>query len=292
MGKRKPSDESHGGPDRPDEGLSARGPERDSEPSDKTSATAAQSVSQRLGSVARQLGWIADVCWREICAVALASWLQTKRLASLLASFMRSRGVRQEDADWTVDALWPSDGIEQRRVVIGYASVLILLSLVVWRLVRSDPILDANAVVKQLESHKAGIRKTTDEVVASVNLADRDLKEHDDVLASLRGLPDLEELDLENTKITDDDLVHLRELKKLDRLYLWNTDTSDAGLEHVAELAELRYLNLTGTKVTNAGLQRLKGLKNLEQLYLEETAVTELGAKDLQLALPYCRITR
>jgi hypothetical protein len=42
--------------------------------------------------------------------------------------------------------------------------------------------------------------------------------------------------------------------------------------------------------VTDAGLKELKELKQLQSLDLRYTKVTEAGVKDLQDALPECRI--
>ena len=55
-------------------------------------------------------------------------------------------------------------------------------------------------------------------------------------------------------------------MTKLGWLYLSNTKVSDAGLEHLKEMKELRYLGLTGTNVTDKGV------------------------KELQAALPDCKI--
>ena len=53
---------------------------------------------------------------------------------------------------------------------------------------------------------------------------------------------------------------------------------------------ELEELELTDTKVTDAGLTHLKELNNLEMLDLIGTQVTDEGVKQLQQALPNCRI--
>jgi hypothetical protein len=44
--------------------------------------------------------------------------------------------------------------------------------------------------------------------------------------------------------------------------------------------------------VTDAGLVHLKGLTKLEKLVLSGTMVTDAGAKDLQAALPKCKIIK
>ena len=50
-------------------------------------------------------------------------------------------------------------------------------------------------------------------------------------------------------------------------------------------------LGLDDTKVTDAGLVHLKGLTKLEVLVLRRTKVTPAGVKQLQQALPNCKIT-
>ena len=67
---------------------------------------------------------------------------------------------------------------------------------------------------------------------------------------------------------------------------------TDAGLEHLKWLTQLQSLDLWGTKVSDAGLVRLKGLTELQWLDLWETQVTDAGVKDLQRALPHCKVDR
>ncbi|MCH8047578.1 MAG: hypothetical protein IID44_28110 [Planctomycetes bacterium] len=81
--------------------------------------------------------------------------------------------------------------------------------------------------------------------------------------------------------------------------FRWNASDTDAGLEHLKDMEKreswnlsVGTLDLSGTNVTDAGLQHLKGLKNLRELFLDETDVTDEGVKELQRALPTCRIRR
>ena len=62
-------------------------------------------------------------------------------------------------------------------------------------------------------------------------------------------------------------------------------------LRRVNRLNDLEALSLEGTQVTDAGLEYLKGLTKLRSLNLEGTRVTAEGARDLQEALPKCRIS-
>jgi hypothetical protein len=63
-------------------------------------------------------------------------------------------------------------------------------------------------------------------------------------------------------------------------------------MQHFKGLTSLDSLNLFGTKVTDVGLVYLKGLTSLQTLDLRRTSVTTAGLKDLQAALPSCKITK
>jgi len=88
-------------------------------------------------------------------------------------------------------------------------------------------------------------------------------------------------------KVTFDEQNSSRPLVGVD---LSNSKTTDAGLVHLKGMTSLKSLNLLSTKVTDAGLVHLKGLTGLQTLTLHKTQVTPTGVKDLQAALPKCRI--
>jgi mono/diheme cytochrome c family protein len=113
----------------------------------------------------------------------------------------------------------------------------------------------------------------------------------DALVAPLKDVTSLTDLNLAGTKITDAGLAAIEDLANLTRLHLEMTSITDAGLAHLKKLAHLNYLNLYGTAVTDAGLEHLKGLRNLRHLYLWQTKVTEAGAKSLQAALPNLAIS-
>ena len=58
--------------------------------------------------------------------------------------------------------------------------------------------------------------------------------------------------------MTDAGLAHLKGLTNLQELDLNSTDVSDAGLVHLEALTGLKQLGLVGTKVTITGVQRLR----------------------------------
>jgi hypothetical protein len=109
-------------------------------------------------------------------------------------------------------------------------------------------------------------------------------------LEHLRRARNLRILLLNNTLVGDDGLAHLKRLTKLEMLELSRTKVTDAGLAHLGSLSKLTYLGLIDDNVTDAGLDHLKGLTGLTHLQLTGTRVTAEGVKDLQSALPNCRI--
>ena len=108
----------------------------------------------------------------------------------------------------------------------------------------------------------------------------------DTVVAPLKDVLGLVDLNLATTKVTDAGLANLKGLSNLQRLHLELTGVTDAGLAHLKGLPNLTYLNLYGTKVTDKGLENLKNMKFLRNLYVWQTKVTTNGIKSLKAALP------
>ena len=113
-------------------------------------------------------------------------------------------------------------------------------------------------------------------------------------LVHLKRLPKIEILILINTNITDAGLVHLKGLTNLQVLVLNGNRITDAGLVHLKGLTKLKWLFLPNTWITDAGLVHLKGLSSLKKLILNDSfaKVTDAGVKQLQQALPNCKIKR
>jgi Leucine-rich repeat (LRR) protein len=106
-------------------------------------------------------------------------------------------------------------------------------------------------------------------------------------LEHIRGLTNLEDLNLWSCQIDDGGLVHLAGMKKLKRLNLDKCNITDEGLKHLAGLTNLEYLHLGSTQVTDAGLEHLQGLKNLRHLVVTFLpGVTREGIERLEAALP------
>ncbi|MCE9552955.1 MAG: hypothetical protein K8T91_06205 [Planctomycetes bacterium] len=131
-----------------------------------------------------------------------------------------------------------------------------------------------------------------------------------DDLRHLADLPQLEWVDLDNTKVTDAGLKLVACATSLESVSLNGTQISDAGLKHLEPLARLRclYLNkttvgdqslailanhksmfwltLNGTRVTDAGLKHLRELPDLAILEVTDLKVTAQGAEKLQKSHP------
>jgi hypothetical protein len=114
---------------------------------------------------------------------------------------------------------------------------------------------------------------------ASVTLYETDifnpLPWTDDDLVGLEGMPKLQRLRLDGTRITDHGLKHLVGLSNLTHLSLRDTEISDAGVEHLGRLKQLKSLDLWNTRITDAGLVHLEGLKQLKQLTLSRILLTD-----------------
>ena len=101
-------------------------------------------------------------------------------------------------------------------------------------------------------------------------------------LEQLKGLNHLRRLCLGGTRVSDTGMQHLRGLTQLRWLSLRGTKVGDGGLQNLSGLTQLQSLDLGGTKVSNAGMQHLKGLTQLQWLSLRGTRVSDVGLEDLK----------
>jgi len=92
----------------------------------------------------------------------------------------------------------------------------------------------------------------------------------DSIMAVLAKFPNLNHLNLHNTKITQGGLPHLRQLKNLNFLSL-PKGTTDEGLQHIAHMRKLSQLDLRHTQITDDGLVALKDMQSFAILTLPPT---------------------
>jgi hypothetical protein len=113
-------------------------------------------------------------------------------------------------------------------------------------------------------------------------------------LKQLTAFKSLTTLDLSCSSVTDTGLKEVAALKDLTALNLAATvKVTDAGVKELAALKNLTSLNLgSAVKVTDAGVKELAALKNLTTLNLRRTKVTDEAVRELQKALPGCKITK
>jgi hypothetical protein len=140
-----------------------------------------------------------------------------------------------------------------------------------------QPVTDAGLV------HLKGLKSLS-------NLRLSETKVTDTGLVHIKGLTKLSRLFLSDIQVTDAGLVYLKRLVHMEMLDLSKTDVTDAGLIHLKGMTSLTHLYLSDTKVTDAGLVHLKGIWSLRSLSFIGTKVTDSGVKDIQSALPKCRI--
>jgi Leucine-rich repeat (LRR) protein len=104
----------------------------------------------------------------------------------------------------------------------------------------------------------------------------------DDVLADLRSLPDLHELDLGGLCLSDKQLLrYLADLPELTTLSLWENRISDAGLENLKGLKKLSTLHLGSNHITDAGLKHFKEMKQFQSISLSGNPITSQGLANL-----------
>ena len=119
---------------------------------------------------------------------------------------------------------------------------------------------------------------------------------HDDTTdADMRGLSKLTTLKLVRIhcpRVTDAGLKELAGLSSLQELTIYHARVTDEGVAELVGLRELHTLHLDTTKITDKGLMKLAELKSLRGLNVDNTRVTDEGVKELQLALPSCKIER
>ena len=100
----------------------------------------------------------------------------------------------------------------------------------------------------------------------------------DEILGTMVELfPQLEEIDLFNCqKITDAGIAHLKGLTNLQNLNLGRINITEAGVAHLAGIMQLKTLKLYHTGITDEGLIKLQ-LDQLTSLDISENNITDEG---------------
>jgi serine/threonine protein kinase len=110
-------------------------------------------------------------------------------------------------------------------------------------------------------------------------------------VARLAQLPNGKRFMVWDCGLTDDELRPLLVLPQLQTLNVGNSKLSDAGLERLGGKLELTQLFASGTGITDEGLKVLATCPKLVEFEAKGTKVTQQGVDELAKALPQCRIT-
>lgn len=137
---------------------------------------------------------------------------------------------------------------------------------------------------------KVGSQFLTDDVFAAMkgltNLEKLNLRGSIQVKGSglehLKESGNLQSLDLGYTDLRSDSLKHLQGKTNLQELLLDHTRVTDAGLKHVETLSSLKTLNLSSSRITDSGLSNLASLSKLENLDLSGNSITDDGLGKLK----------
>jgi internalin A len=113
----------------------------------------------------------------------------------------------------------------------------------------------------------------------------------DNGLSYLRYLPNLQILNISDTKVGDNGILQLKGLTQLRALNLNGNNITPEIFAQLKDLNNLRVLTLGGEKVTDECMRHLKAIPNLEELNLENTKVTDEGL-ELLAELPSLRKLR
>lgn len=145
---------------------------------------------------------------------------------------------------------------------------------------------DASVPVKPDEKPQAANESKEDALAAIKKLGGRVTFDEKSPGKPLVGV------DFHNSKRADAEVEQVKGRMRLQDLTPKWTRVTDAELVHLKGLTSLKSLNLSRTRVSDAGLVHLNGLTSLQSLSFENTQVTDGGVKDLQAALPKCKIIK
>lgn len=109
----------------------------------------------------------------------------------------------------------------------------------------------------------------------------------DDDLGQLVGwVPEVEEIECTQTRITDQGVARLTGLGKLRKLTLSSTKITNAALGHLAGCPKLTDLYLVQTAIDDQAIDVLATMTNLRKLGLSGTDLSPAGVERLRESLP------
>ncbi|MBM3981903.1 MAG: hypothetical protein FJ304_16850 [Planctomycetes bacterium] len=100
-------------------------------------------------------------------------------------------------------------------------------------------------------------------------------------LVHLKGLKELEILNVCLTAVSDDGFEHLAGLTKMRRMVICASKITGSGFKHLGAFAQIESINLHSTPASDAGLEAIGKLTNLHRLEIVHTSVTDAGLKHL-----------
>jgi gluconolactonase len=100
-------------------------------------------------------------------------------------------------------------------------------------------------------------------------------------LIHLKGLKDIEILNVCLTAVSDDGFEHLAGLTKMRRMVICASKITGSGFKHLEGFAQIESINLHSTPASDAGLEAIGKLTNLRRLEIVHTGVTDAGLKHL-----------
>jgi Leucine-rich repeat (LRR) protein len=109
-------------------------------------------------------------------------------------------------------------------------------------------------------------------------------------LARLAPCNELTELSLGSPLVTDAGIAKLGNFQQLTNLWLKGDKLTDAVLLSFKDCQNLGMVDVQWTQIGDAGIARLQGCKNLTVLWARHSLVTASGVKELQTALPNCKV--
>jgi 5-hydroxyisourate hydrolase-like protein (transthyretin family) len=116
-----------------------------------------------------------------------------------------------------------------------------------------------------------------------------DAQVSDAALRTLSTLPKLQRLTVPGSEFTDEGIAYLADMKQLRWLMIGTRKShiTDAGVAHLAGLSNLDALNLMGARLSDGGLKELSGLSKLKQLHLSgggdaPEAITDQGLQTIE----------